>query len=257
MGALVNHAESSQESSSSSVANLMPTKPQSVTATASSTASNAHDADKGRPRRKSLRFDLTSNEVCLIPKLCELTEEELFERWIGFMEYEIIRRNNLFLAALFQSGTAPFNDEEGRYTFRGLECLTPLGMKRRKEHRARANATLEKEQQRQKMLGLNDLDILGRKMRRATMESQQLAVSLGNADKQALTLKFRAIHDDLCRWDLDVEKCTSLLETDQPTGASIDTVPSEESPIITPAPKKSAPPRRTGFWRRSRSNCRG
>jgi hypothetical protein len=251
MGALINHAESSQESSSSSMANLIPTKPQSVTATASSTTSTTYDEHERRPKRKKCRFDLTSNEVCLIPKLCELTEEELFERWIGYMEYEIIKRNNLSLAAMFQSGTAPFNDEEGCYTFRGLECLTPLGMKRRKEHRARANATLEKEQQRQQMFGLNDPAILGRQMRRVTMESQQLAVSLGRADQQALTLKFRAIHD------LDVEECRAILETDQTIGVSIAAVPSKEPPVIAPPSKPSLPPRRVGFWRRNRSNCRG
>jgi hypothetical protein len=140
---------------------------------------------KRNERQGTLSFDLTKNEFRYIPKLCELSEEDIEARWHGFFDYEIIKRRNRALAKHMACATFPY-DKAGIYTLRGLDSLFKENMETRKKQRALASATLANEQERQKKEGIHDAESIARLMHEATLASTVMAIEMGKRDVEAL-----------------------------------------------------------------------
>ena len=134
-----------------------------------------------RDRVRKLRFSTEEPKVEYGLTLDEYTDAELSLCWFAPFEYAQIKANNKILIKMHKAGTYP---EDHQYCYRGLTSKTSEGNRERRATRFQAALDVLREQNRQKVSGINDPEEIRSIYHQATIDCSRRAIDLGRSDAE-------------------------------------------------------------------------
>ena len=138
----------------------------------------------GRFFRKKTRF-ANFNRIEYIPRIEDLSEEEMFSTWWSQEELEQIKQTCILTLKLASSDDAIPERAKGDLCLRGLEAKTPLAAKRRWETKKLAWKIVLDEQWEQWDKNIDDPEALAEVYRRFALNSEKRAQLVGLKDAEA------------------------------------------------------------------------
>jgi hypothetical protein len=117
-----------------------------------------------------------------IPKLCEISDEEIHCIWYNKSDYKRIKEENLTILHMMNEADA-IKEEEG-FCVRGLECRTKFGARRRKKNKADALDIVWDTQVKQWEQKVDDPAAIAAALRSVCLRSRQHAHELACCDEK-------------------------------------------------------------------------
>jgi hypothetical protein len=143
------------------------------------------DASATRVSQRQARFALEANQVFPIVHVNDMDESDVHETWFGKQEDEQMKRDTFPVVYKMRNNlkVEETSDEE---TARGLECQTQQGQSHREKNNKMARDAVLMEQDRQRMVGAPDEELVAQAYYNASNHCQVAAFNLGLRDQQAV-----------------------------------------------------------------------
>jgi hypothetical protein len=139
--------------------------------------------------QRQVQFSLESNQVFPVVHIKDMDKSDIHETWYCEQNSELMKRD--IIATLTKIARKIHVEETNEETVRGLEYQTTQGDLHREENKCMAHKAVFMEQDRQRMVGVPDEELLAQAYRSATLHCQVAAFDMGLRDKQAVIKKDR------------------------------------------------------------------
>jgi hypothetical protein len=159
-------------------------------------SSSSLDSSATRVSQRQVRFSLESNQVFPILHINDMDASDIHERWYGEQDGELMKRDIMAVVYKMRNNikVEETSDEE---TVRGLECQTWQGESHREENKSMAHDAVLMEQDRQRMVGVPDEELVAQAYYNVSFRCQVAAFKLGLRDEQAVMKKnFEKVFND-------------------------------------------------------------
>lgn len=172
--------------SSSSTTNAVPIKETPLYPPVSPSSSSYHSNGK-----RNIRFELTSNEIFLIPHINDMTDDEVLWSWYEKHEYDQLKQDMIPIVKRMMKGDKI--EETDDMTIRGLEYRTRKGAIKRQHNKVEAITAVLDEQDRQMDKNTNDPELLRQAYLEISIPCHRDAHDLALAD-EVFAREYQGIH---------------------------------------------------------------
>ena len=154
--------------------------------------------DVVQPPKKSVRIDLSYNQVCTIPPVSDMTPHEIASAWFSKAESAFIRDTIIDTIARLNSGEESLDDQDDAYsTTRGLEFFTYHGALKRECNKLRIRRAVLEEQQRQQQAGICNSEKLAAVAAASVGDCTEFALAMAERDEDFALCAMEEYQDDL------------------------------------------------------------
>eukprot|EP00977_Amphora_coffeiformis_P023467 scaffold13449_cov188-Amphora_coffeaeformis.AAC.2 len=132
--------------------------------------------------KKTVRIEVDSNEVFLVPHIDDMSEEEILTIWYDRPDYDLMKQSFIPILRKMMRGTNI--EETDKETVRGLEYRTREGALKRQHNKVHSIHAVLDEQERQLSLGIHDVEKISEIYGGASQHCSMSARDLGEMDEE-------------------------------------------------------------------------